>query len=275
VEPNGTRKPIGREYPLVQIPDTVARPLVSESVEGMEYQIYISLPDDYDSSTLRYPVVYFLDAWAQFAILKQTYWLLRFYDETPPLLLVGIAFKGDAQSLLYYRSRDYTPTTVSPERLGRLAPITPVSGGAEDFTRFLERELFPMIETEYRGSESDRAIFGVSYGGLFATYVLFNHPGLFQRYLMGTPAWEWDDEIVFRYEEDHAHKHDSLEAKVITTIGSEEGESRIRQWERMCDRLKSRAYRGFELSTLILEGETHMSGVPAAISRALRNLYRG
>jgi predicted alpha/beta superfamily hydrolase len=239
----------------------------------MEYQLYIGLPEDYDSSSESYPVVYFLDAWAQFGIIKQTYFLLRFYDEVPPLLLVGIAFRGGVHELLYNRSRDYTPTYVPKENIGPAAGITPISGGASNFTRFLDEELFPMIQSEYREDKSDRAIFGVSYGGLFTTYALFCYTNLFQRYLLGNPSFWWDDEIIFKYEEEYAKKHKSLNAKVFTAVGSEEGEEDIKKWTQFCDRLKSRNYEGLELKSMILEGETHMASYPAMYSKALRFLY--
>lgn len=252
---------------------------MSQAVEGMEYQIYVARPTDYESSSTTYPVLYFLDAWAQFGILKQSYWLLRFYDEVPPLLLVGIAFEGDAQDLLYYRARDYTPTIVPPDKLSPLAArLTPISGGASNFLQFLETELFPMIEGEYRADTSDRAIFGVSHGGLFATYVLFHRPDLFQRYLLGSPSLWWDNEVIFKQEEHYAQTHRSLHARVFLTIGSEEGDRepfRIKsRWEKLRDRINSRKYEGLELTSMIFEGETHMGAIPATHSRALRVLYR-
>ena len=268
------KETLNKQHPPVQIPGTEVRPLTSKAVEGMEYQIYIALPEDYDSSSETYPVLYFLDAWAQFGILKQAYWLLSFFDEVPPLLLVGIASEGDAQDFLYYRARDYTPTKVAPEKLSpEVARFTPVSGGAPNFLRFLEEELFPMIETEYRADKSDRAIFGVSYGGLFATYVLFNRPELFQRYLLGSPSLWWDEEVMFRQEENYAKEHKSLPARVFLTVGSEEGEGMTSRWEKLRDRMNSRDYKGLELASKIFEGETHMAVIPATHSRALRVLY--
>jgi len=265
---------VNKQFPPVQIFGTEVRPLTSKAVEGMEYQIYTALPEGYESSSETYPVLYFLDAWAQFGILKQSYWLLRFYNEVPPLLLVGIAFEGDAQDLLYYRARDYTPTIVPPEKLSpEIAPLTPVSGGAPNFLRFLETELFPTIEAEYRADKSDRAIFGVSYGGLFATYILFNRPELFQRYLLGNPSLWWDEEVILEHEENYAKTHESLPAKVFVTIGSEEGKGLISRWEKLRDRINSRNYDGLELASKIFEGETHMSVIPATHSRALRVLY--
>ena len=239
-------------------------------VEGMEYKLYISLPDNYESSTDSYPVLYFLDAWAQFGIIRQAYWLLKFNDEVPPLIIVGIAYEGSAQDHIFYRARDYTPTKVPKETLGRLGDFTPTSGGAPEFIQFLENELFPMIENEFRAKKSDRAIFGVSYGGLFGAYALFNHTQLFQRYFIGSPPIWWDDEIILKYENSYAKNNHSLPAKVFMAVGGEENPA---SYNKLRDRVLSRNYSDFEFTSTIFENETHMSVVPAAHSRALRVLY--
>ena len=264
-------KDLPEKNPAVSLHGTEVRQLNSKIIDGMEYQIYVSLPDNYESSTESYPVLYFLDAWAQFGIIRQTYWLLRFYDEVPPLIIVGIAYEGSAKDHLFYRSRDYSPTRVPKEKLGQISKIVPTSGGAPDFVRFLEKELFPMIEKEYRVNKSDRALFGVSFGGLCSTYVLFKHNHLFQRYFIGSPSLWWDNEIIFKYEEDYAKNNASLPVKVFLAAGGKENLS-IR-YNKLRDRLLSRNYNDLDFTSTIFENETHMSFIAAAHTRALRVLY--
>ena len=264
-------KPLLQEYQAVRLEGTEVRQITSKMVKGMEYKLYISLPDNYESSTDSYPVLYFLDAWAQFGIIRQAYWLLRFYDEVPPIIIVGISYEGKTEDHVYYRARDYTPTKVPPETLGRLGDFTPISGGAPDFVKFLEKELFPFIEEEYKADKTDRAIFGVSYGGLFGTYALFNHTDLFQRYFIGSPPVWWDDEITLKQESDYADDNESLPVKVFVAIGGEENPA---SYNKLLDRLLGRNYKDLELTSTIFENETHMSVVPAAHSRALRVLYK-
>lgn len=260
-------------YPPVTLPGTQVRSIKSQIVDHMNYRIFIALPDEYHTGSESFPVLYFLDAWAQFGIIKQAYWLLRFFNEVTPLVIVGIAFEGDAEDLIYNRARDYTPTHVPEERLGDALSFTPISGGASKFVQFLNHELFPFVEEEYRVDPSDRGIFGVSFGGLLGTYILFHHTEMFQRYLLGSSSWWWDNNISFTYEEDYSKTHKSLPAKVFMTTGSEEGEERVKEWKRFRDQVISRNYEGLELASFVFEGETHMSSVPATHSRALRVLY--
>ena len=73
--------------------------------------------------------------------------------------------------------------------------------------------------------------------------------------------------------EEFRKSHASLKAKVFATVGSEEGEWLITSWARLRDRLQYRRYEGLDFKTMLFEGETHASVIPATISRALRVLY--
>jgi len=60
----------------------------------------------------------------------------------------------------------------------------PLAGGADNFKKFMQEELVPFIDSNYRTVKNDRTIAGLSFGGLFAAYVLFAEPSLFQRYIL-------------------------------------------------------------------------------------------
>lgn len=270
--------PEPESYPPVTLQGTEVRTLTSQAVEGMEYKIWVAVPGNYSESSDTYPVVYLLDAKDCFGLNFNTYHIFRYFNDIPPLILVGITYEGDIHDLLFNRSRDFTPTALSRDQLAekygqQIANLTPTSGGAQDFLRFFEKELMPFIESEYRADPNSRGIFGYSYGGLFCTYALFNRPELFDRYFIGSPGIYWDDFVVLEQEEVYAASHDSLPVKLYVTVGSEEDEAEIDSWEQLCDRLTSREYKGLELSSEILEGETHMSGVGIGYSRAYRRLY--
>jgi predicted alpha/beta superfamily hydrolase len=267
-----------QRYPPFTLRDTEVRPITSEAVKGMEYRVVVTLPEGYETSTGKYPTVYFLDAWAGGGLIIDTYRLLRMYDEIEPLLLIGISWEGTMQDWLQYRSRDYIPTHIAPKKLAeqfgqQLAGLTPASGGASNFLRFLRDELIPFVETKYRADPSKRALFGFSYGGLFSTWVLFNTPELFSRYLIGSPALFWDDYMVLKKEPAPANVKPRSGTKVFLSVGSLEGESIITSWVRLRDGLSSGNYAGVDLSAVMFEGETHNSVIPATFSRAFRILY--
>ncbi len=101
-----------------------------------------------------------------------------------------------------YRSRDLIPTHVPQDQIMVYPEATPESGGADRFLAFIEHELFPLVEKEYRVDTTNRGFIGSSYGGLFAAWTMVNRPELFQRYIMASPALYWDDYLFFKQEEE-------------------------------------------------------------------------
>ena len=54
------------------------------------------------------------------------------------------------------------------------------SGGAETFTKFIEEELIPYIDSKYP-TMPYRTLIGHSYAGLFTINMLLNHKHLFSK----------------------------------------------------------------------------------------------
>ena len=129
-------------------------------------------------------------------VKEETYLWLRAFEDIPPLILVGVSWMTDVPGGLYNRSRDYTPT----EDPAGHTDMLPVSGSGEAFLEFLTDDLIPLIERGYRTDNSSRGFLGYSLGGLFGTWVLINHPGIFDRYMVGSPYIRWDDWLVLKQE---------------------------------------------------------------------------
>ena len=274
-----------QEYEPVTINSAHVRTITSEIVKGMEYELFIALPQGYEDTTRTYPVVYMLDAYEIFGLQLQTYQQLAFFETVSPLILVGINYKFEGKSFyeglkdyLYIRSRDFTPTYLSLEEIiekhGKgFANYVPVSGGGEKFLRFLREELFPFIESEYRVDPNDREIFGYSLGGLFSTYVLFHDPASFQRYFIGSPALWWDDEAVFNFYDPTKYENIDKPINVYLSVGELEGEGLRGSWERLKNFLEEKQNPKIKFINEILDGEKHLTGIGLAHSRAFRRLY--
>lgn len=260
--------------PQVHLRNTEVRTINSKFVDGMEYKIYVALPEGYEKSSQKYPVFYFTDAWFLFGAFTQIYQELEWAQEVPQLILVGISWEGGSDDAFYNRSRDFTPTMVPKEKLPPgVARWIPISGGASNFIRFMEEELFPMIESEYRVVKTDRAIYGGSLGGLLMAHLLFARPELFQRYSIVSPYLPWDNDLIFHEEAAYAKEHTELNATVFLCVGSEETASMISNWARFRSTLAHRNYKGLKLIPHIFDQETHGSIWGVAFSRSLRILY--
>lgn len=257
----------------VSLPRTETRLLRSDAV-GAGYKLYVSLPRDYAGGDGAYAVVYLLDADYSFAIARNIVEHLADRNNIRPLILVGIAYDGPDRYRLN-RTRDYTPTSVPTGGYG--AEYQKVSGGAPAFRRFLERELIPFIDAEYR-TTGERALVGHSYGGLFASWVMLTEPALFSRYIVASPSLWYDDHYMAGVEGDFARTHDDLPARAFFGVGSREVNDSIdmvSDLDAFTDRLRSRGFPSLKLTAVTFDDETHNSVFPALLGKGLRYVFEG
>lgn len=272
-----------QEYPAVSLPTTIIREIESDCVKDITYELYIDLPPGYDTSGKTYPVVYLTDAWEIFGLQLNTYQQLIFLNDIPEMILVGISYKTDGnfytgglREELDHRARDFTPTHLTYDETvakhGKmLADFVRVSGGGKDFLEFIEKELIPFIETEYRTDPAKRGLFGYSLGGTFVTYALFSKPGLFRNYFIGSPFLNWDDKVVYSF--DKTDKLIGTRDTVNVYLSWGELESATGRHHPLKDYMDEKANPHIRFLSEVLQGETHLSGIGLAYSRAYRRLY--
>ncbi len=225
------------------------------------YRIYISLPDDYDKSDKRYPVLYVLDGDISFGMAASISRYLQFGGNIPELIIVGMGYGALKEKDGNMRRRDYTISSV-PGRTNR--------GGAPKFRTFLKEELIPYIDKTYRTDTNDRAIYGYSLSGLFAFYSLFTEPDLFNRYIIGSPHLLWDNFRIFDVQENAFEKFDDLNATVFISVGSEEDEEKyFNPIDEMVTRLEEKNFKSLKLHTKVFDGGTHLIGPPEALAYGL------
>lgn len=256
------------EYKNVTINNTEQH-IMSSKIVGDQFKICIALPKNYTETAKIYPVIYLLDANIFFGIVTDTARLLQFGQEIPELVIVGIGYPDDRKHL-HLRSRDYLPTPYN---------IPEIAGGANEFLAFILEELMPYIEERYRINSNDKVLIGDSYSGLFALYTLFHQPEAFKRYIIGSPSIYWDNAVMFDYENIYASTHDNLQAKVFLSVGALEAiyepkfAAMVANVEKLTEILRSRNYHGLELTSHIFDNETHLSVIPATMSRGLRVVF--
>ena len=141
--------------------------------EHRNFEVY--LPDDYEEPSSvqnHYPTVYLLDGeWYQtlvWEIIKN----LSANGVIPKVILVSIE-SGES------RIRDLTPSHSLLDWRGEHCDDFRDSGGLSVFLEFLQSELIPTIEGQYRALPH-RIIIGHSLAGLAVSYSLLTQPSLFQ-----------------------------------------------------------------------------------------------
>src|SRR5262245_36697890 len=118
---------------------------------GEDRRLLVALPESYERTTTRYPVLYLLDGSSN---IMHVTGIVRFLanarNRIPEMIVVAIPNTN--------RNRDLTPGI-----------------GAVLFERVLAEELMPWIDRTYRTS-SERVLVGHSLGGSFTTHVFLNRP---------------------------------------------------------------------------------------------------
>jgi hypothetical protein len=230
-----------------------------------DFYLYISLPDDYDQSDKKYPVLYLLDGDVAFGMAASIARYLQFGNAIPELIIVGIGYGALKKNEGNMRSRDYTISA----RRGRSG-----TGGALKFREFLKEELIPYIENTYRTVPNDRTISGYSLGSLFAIYTLFTEPGLFNRYIVGSPHLSWDEYRIFTVQEEAFNKFDDIKAKVFISVGSEEDEEKyFNPIDEMVTLITEKGYDSLKMETKVFDGGTHLICPPEALTYGLVSVF--
>jgi hypothetical protein len=220
----------------VTVPNTEVFTLKA-NINGITYKIFIALPDDYKTSSDRYPVLYLLDADFTFHIARA----MRpapFLDKSgtsKKAIIVGISYEDQDfsnQSLDTYhfnfrtnRMRDYMPVKMDKslekfKEKGVTEEMLKDVGQAEAFKNFLVNELIPYINRNYR-TTTEKYLGGISNGGHFVLWIFIHHPDIFTKYIAASPA-PWTEGC---YLMDQLHNLKYISAtKIYLSVGDKEGE---------------------------------------------------
>jgi len=219
----------------VTIADTERHEIASSVVDDV-FKLRVYLPRGYEDTTGPLSVVYLLDAEYSFGAVAYAVRRLIKDGLIPPVLLVGVAYEVPYDDDYARRERDFTPTAVYLDDF-------PHAGHAASFARALQEEVIPFVDKTYRVDPNDRTIVGLSFSGLFATFLLFEKPSLFSRYVITSPSLWWDDGILFRYDAEYWETTKALPAQVYFAAGENDGPTILRDLGRMEDPLASWQYR--------------------------------
>ena len=243
---------------------------IHSAVLGEERTVLVRLPEGYEHSAERYPVLYVLDAEYFF---QQATSAVQFLSELgyeggqhpiPEMIVVGVVNVD--------RERDYTPTHAPVQSNGRLS--FPTSGGAAAFRQFLEAELIPLVESRYR-TLPHRVLSGWSLGGLFTVHTYLEKPDLFSRYLAISPSLWWEDSVVVKNTRRRLRSGGTLSPdRLVITLGALEGgdmDGAVRR--NFAPLLSAQRRPALDFTFIEIPGENHGHGPYKAYYEGLTTLY--
>ena len=237
-----------------------------------DYVLWVDLPPTYDpDGDEPHPVYLCFDAMWTYGTVVDTVRLLAPSKELPKAIVVGVAHDEPSyMDVIQLRAMDFTTTAVDAPPLTGVRVPGEQLGGAEMFRRWLGAEVIPFLNTQYRISEM--TFVGHSFSALFGVHVLFESSAMFDHYLLASPSVWWDDQVMFRREEERYESSESLDAHVFMSKGELETDE-LSPHQEFYDQLASRNYDGLDLHWQVFPNEGHMSVTPVALSHGLRTLH--
>jgi predicted alpha/beta superfamily hydrolase len=221
-------------------------------------ELIIHLPNNYPlHKGVEYSVLYLLDGQRNFAHAVGTLDLLNQSKMAQEMIVVGIT---NTQ-----RTRDFTPTY--DENYNEWG----ISGGADKFLEFVEKELKPYIRKNYRTNGFD-VLSGHSLGGLLSIYTLQTKPDLFQGYFAFSPSLWWHKEVLFADAEKFFANTTPLNKFLYVNMGNEGGQM-LSGFERYSALLNSSNREGFTFFSDLDTSESHNTTSLAGQSLAYQKLF--
>lgn len=235
--------------------------------------INISLPDDYQANSKeKYPVIYLLDGGieedfvhvAGLVRYNTQPWINRF----PKSIVVGIENTN--------RRRDFSypvPNLDFLARMGFKKEQYPLYGGSANFISFLEHELQPYINQQYRTTEG-KTIIGESFAGLMATEILLKHRKLFDTYIIISPSLWWGNEgLIASAPKDLSTANDQEIKVYIGASNKEEDLIMYNDAVALSETLKKNGGSHMKVSFDYLPDEIHSTIIHQAVYNAFKLLY--
>jgi len=222
-----------------------------------ERRLAIKLPKSYQlDKKKRYQVLYLLDGAENLSHTFGSLDSLNQNNYAPELIVVGI--KNTV------RMRDLTPTS---------RKVFEKSGGGEKFLDFIEFELIPYINSQYRTTKF-KILSGHSLGGLMAIYSLQSRPHLFQAHFALSPSLWWDNKKILNDTIEFFKRRKRLNNILYMALG-DEGPTMQKPFDELTSYLNNNTIDEFTFKSDFVESETHETLPIIAQQFAYRFLYKG
>ena len=226
---------------------------IKSEVLNEERTILVYLPVGYETSDQHYPVMYVLDGKTHFIHASGIVEFLSGQGIIPQTILVAITNVD--------RNRDFTPTKIDENS---------TYGGADQFMSFIEEELKPYVNENYR-SKSYETIAGHSLGGLYVTYTFLKNPDMFDSYIAISPYLMFDNNLLIDLTAENILKKYRNEKFFYMTLGDEPGYTKT--VEAFVKIIKKESPSGLDFHYIHMTNENHGSIPHLSIYNGLEANY--
>ncbi len=226
-------------------PKTIGESITFNSqVLETEREIQVYLPENYDNALTKYPVLYVLDGQRYFLNGIAFQHNLTWQQIVPNFIIVGIV--TDSQKR---RSLLYDESTL--------------------FIQFLEKELIPKIDSDYRTLE-ERIYFGWEMAAGLGVEIMADVPSLFNGYLLASPTFISEDRL------DNVNKmmegNPEQNLKIYASLGVVEGWA-VASMSSLDSIIKRSPHKNIEWKYNFSENENHYTTPLTTINEGLKFFF--
>ncbi|MFL9835065.1 alpha/beta hydrolase [Chryseobacterium terrae] len=234
--------------------------MIKSKILNEERTLNIYLPQNFDK-TKSYPIIYLLDGSINEDFIHVS-GLVQFFNlmyAMPETIIIGIANID--------RKKDFTFHT----DLKDLQKNYPTTGHSDKFIDFLEKELKPYIESQFK--TTDKYLFGQSLGGLVATEILLKKPEMFNNYFIISPSLWWDNESLLKQAPQLLTKIPNTKKFIYVSVGKGEHPVMIKDAEGLFDVLKKNKKKNWTVEYKMMETDNHATILHRSLYEGLVKLF--
>lgn len=234
--------------------------ILKSKILNEDRTLNIYLPQKFNKAQ-SYPVIYLLDGSMNKDFIHVT-GLVQFFNQMyamPETIVVGIANID--------RKKDFTFHT----DLKNLQQDYPTTGHSDQFISFLEKELKPYIEKQFK--TSDTYLFGQSLGGLLATEILLKKPDMFNNYFIISPSLWWDDESLLKSANQWLTKIPDTRKFIYISVGKGEHPVMVKDAEDLYEVLKKSGKKNWRVEYKMMETDNHATILHRSLYEGLVKLF--
>ncbi|KQV50560.1 hypothetical protein ASC95_14450 [Pelomonas sp. Root1217] len=252
-------------YPPHTVGNTQLRAL-PKNADGRSYQLHIHLPSSFAKEPKRrYPVLYVTDGYWDFATVVASYNNLNYDKVVPEFITVGLGYAGDNLDYGELRGWELSPV--------RMNPLSSSTGNADKFIAALEKDIFPLMERDYRADPAQRYLAGSSLGGLFTLHAMYAKPDLFKGYIAASPAVVMGNDWIIGQAKAYAATGKPIKARLYVTGAEYEWPgflAGIKRYQALLPELK---HPGLVFQNRIIDGERHAGTKAESYTRGMRFVF--
>ena len=161
------------------------------------------------------------------------------------------------------------------------SPEDRCTGGAGKFLTAIATEMVPLLAAKFPIDTTQLGLFGLSAGGFFTSWVIFQPNTPFRKYIISSPAMAYGRGEIFRQEAAYAKTHKDLPVGIYLASGVlEAGDPQLEGigeivsgMSHLAGVLASRQYPGLKMTIEFHPGMGHADVMGTSVVRGLRSLY--